>query len=568
MYVKRLTISTESKLIRDIQFHQGLNIITDVSEKERDTQTGNNVGKTTVLRLIDFCLGASYDKIYRSSDTDTDTYFEVEHFLKSEGVVVGLFLGVSFDNEDNDIVLQRNFHINRELAKNFINGEEYEETNYKSKLREILFPSLIDRQPSLRQLISHNIRYDEIRLASTLKTLGPMASASDYECMYLYLFNCEKDRVQYIKEIKKQLNLQKAYSKVLSEAGNLKILKEQYKLTCDRIEKAKSRLGTLYENNNKSDDVKKLKSLRVTYSILVSEVAELDFKIRTITQTQADFKNRRFSDDVSALHVLYNESKRLLPDVSVTFDELIKFHNEMSLAKERFLNNDLQVCRKLLKTREEKRKDIEASLSEYEAKIRSSVTSEQMQLMVNSLNDEYRIKGELESRIKQFEELETRLKELKASLDATKSQESNASLVEQLNTNVSLFNKYFSDLSNRLYGEENKLAFRQKSSGTFEFYLTQPNTSAGRKQGESLCFDIAYIMYANSINFRCLHFLLNDKKELMDGKQLEVIPNIVRENDVQIIISMLFDKLPESILEKKEDYIVLTLSQEDKLFRF
>ena len=221
-----------------------------------------------------------------------------------------------------------------------------------------------------------------------------------------------------------------------------------------------------------------------------------------------------------------------------------------------------------MKTREEKRKDIEASLSEYEAKIRSSVTSEQMQLMVNSLNDEYRIKGELESRIKQFEELETRLKELKASLDATKSQESNASLVEQLNTNVSLFNKYFSDLSNRLYGEENKLAFRQKPSGTFEFYLTQPNTSAGRKQGESLCFDIAYIMYANSINFHCLHFLLNDKKELMDGNQLEVIPNIVRENDVQIIISMLFDKLPESILEKKEDYIVLTLSQEDKLFRF
>lgn len=61
MFLKSLIISTTTKVIREISFHKGINLIVDESEEQI---TGNNVGKTTVLRLIDFCLGGDAKDIY------------------------------------------------------------------------------------------------------------------------------------------------------------------------------------------------------------------------------------------------------------------------------------------------------------------------------------------------------------------------------------------------------------------------------------------------------------------------------------------------------------------------
>ena len=64
MYIKRLKITNNDGLIRDIQFHNGLNLIVDDTPSDTHTDTGNSVGKTTVLRLVDFCLGKDPKSIY------------------------------------------------------------------------------------------------------------------------------------------------------------------------------------------------------------------------------------------------------------------------------------------------------------------------------------------------------------------------------------------------------------------------------------------------------------------------------------------------------------------------
>jgi len=59
MFLKSLQISNTRGVIRNIPFHSGLNLIVDETPIDGGEATGNNVGKTTVLVLIDFCLGAS-----------------------------------------------------------------------------------------------------------------------------------------------------------------------------------------------------------------------------------------------------------------------------------------------------------------------------------------------------------------------------------------------------------------------------------------------------------------------------------------------------------------------------
>ena len=58
MFIRSLKISTPDEVIREMNFHLGLNLIIDNTPITNEQLTGNNVGKTTVLKLVVFCLGA------------------------------------------------------------------------------------------------------------------------------------------------------------------------------------------------------------------------------------------------------------------------------------------------------------------------------------------------------------------------------------------------------------------------------------------------------------------------------------------------------------------------------
>ncbi|WP_230592199.1 DUF2326 domain-containing protein [Mycoplasma mycoides] len=92
------------------------------------------------------------------------------------------------------------------------------------------------------------------------------------------------------------------------------------------------------------------------------------------------------------------------------------------------------------------------------------------------------------------------------------------------------------------------------------------NHSSGKKQGEIICYDLAYIQFADHFNINCLHFLLNDKKELMSDNQLIGVSNYLLNSNAQLIISILKDKIPDEVW--KNSNVVLELSQKDKLFKF
>ena len=72
-------------------------------------------------------------------------------------------------------------------------------------------------------------------------------------------------------------------------------------------------------------------------------------------------------------------------------------------------------------------------------------------------------------------------------------------------------------------------------------------------------------MFADEEKISCLHFLLNDKKELVYDSQLIKIAEIVNKNDIQFVASILKDKLPAEL--NKDEYFIIKLSQDDKLFR-
>lgn len=129
------------------------------------------------------------------------------------------------------------------------------------------------------------------------------------------------------------------------------------------------------------------------------------------------------------------------------------------------------------------------------------------------------MKGEYESVISQLNVVENNISNFNKELQAIDDFLFSSDFENLLKIQLKKFNKHFSTISNELYGEKYALTYdkiiNKKGQQVYQFSSFNLNMSSGKKQGEILCFDLAYILFANEEEIPCLYFLLNDKKELI-----------------------------------------------------
>ena len=167
MYLKKLTIKTPKEIIREMDFKAGLNLIIDDTDDVSSKTTGNNVGKTTVLKLIDFCLGADAKTIYTDTENKKDIYKEVKDYLTEKQVIIELELIEDITNQNSKtVIITRNF-LSRKKAIRQINGKDILDKDFHTELEKHIFPSINVKKPSFREIISHNIRYKDDSINKT-----------------------------------------------------------------------------------------------------------------------------------------------------------------------------------------------------------------------------------------------------------------------------------------------------------------------------------------------------------------------------------------------------------------
>ena len=191
MYLKSLQISSKNEVIRNIDFHNGLNLIVDnTPPKSNKIQTGNNVGKTTVLKLIDMCFGANPRIVYQDTEDKNKEYITVRNYLQENNVSVLLELIDSFENPATHISIIRNF-LQRTKAIRMINGEQILDKDFETTLLNLFFPEVVYNKPTFRQIISHNNRYSDDKIQYTLRTLDKYTKETEYETLNLFLLGCD-----------------------------------------------------------------------------------------------------------------------------------------------------------------------------------------------------------------------------------------------------------------------------------------------------------------------------------------------------------------------------------------
>lgn len=567
MFLKSLLIASPTMEIRKISFHKGLNLIVDETPSG-ETLTGNNVGKTTVLRLIDFCLGREGSVVFKDPESKREVYQLVKDYLIDNKIIVTLTLVDDLDNPRRKVEICRNFLSRRESICQ-INGEDISKSDFENSLGKVIFPTIKVEKPSFRQIIAHNVRYEDIRLNNTLDILNSFTKTEEYETLYLFLFGCDYDEGNKREELIANIKSESNYKKRLEKHGT----KNSYKVALQDIDREIAKLeqkkATLNINPQLDLDLEELTGVKEELNTVGSAITSLRIRRDVIQESINDFNQQRFDVDMAQLQLIYKQAASLMPAIQHTFEEMVSYHNKMLANRVRFIEEEIPLL-------EEKIGQLQMSFSYLREKemlltekITASDTFEELEKVINALNEQYTRKGEYSAILSQIESVEEAIgkfdEDLKNIDEGLFSNDFKTIVDDQL----SKFNDIFSEISDELYDErysvKEDVVRNTKGQFVYKFSIIGTNLSSGKKQGEISCFDIAYTLFADQESIPCLHFILNDKKELMHDNQLVKLAEIANRENIQFVASILEDKLPAEL--RNEDYYIVKLSQGDKLLR-
>jgi len=570
VFLKSLAITTGSgRVIRDIRFHAGLNLIIDETPAGSGQATGNSVGKTTVLKLIDYCLGGSAREIYGDPENKQNEYRLVKDFLVAEQVVISLCLTTELSGTDaREVCIERNFLPRKEKIQR-IDGDNKTDEEFEEGLTSLLFPGHYGRKPTFRQIISHNIRYKDDSVNYTLKTLDRFSKADEYETLYLFLLGCDFAQGETKQTVRAKIDLEEKFRRRL-EARQTKSGYEGMLVQLEAdIRKVEARRADLNLNPNLASDIRHLNSIRYEINVTASELGRLELRRDLINETQREMGAEESKIDLKQLRLFYDQAKSLVGGIQKQFEELNEFHNRMVASKSRFIAEELpQLMIRIAEERDALRQQI-AEESRLATAVTKTDSFAVLEALIGEQNLLFQKKGEYENIIRQLTEVEDKLAALNTELAAIDDELFSADFSQRLRAQLAKFNVYFSAVSDELYGERYALKADVKMVNGRRVYVfsvfNTNNYSSGKKQGEISCFDIAYTLFADEEQIPCMHFLLNDKKELMHDNQLVKIAEVVKTRHIQFVASILQDKLPEEL--RQEENIALRLSPGDKLFR-
>ena len=566
MQLVRLTIRRGSEVVRSISFKKGLNLIIDAPTGQR-THSGNNIGKTSVLRLIDYCLGSDGDDIWQDPEFKKNINQDVYDFLHGD-IAVAVELELVSKGGVRDILI-RGFNLKRGDERAFVvNQTSFGKiSDYRAAVRSLLFGAG-GTKPTMRQLAPKFVRSSPFLMGRTLKYLGDYASESDYEALHLFLFGFFA--VDILEERPKLGSQRKRLERDLQAVTRLRNEGEIEQLLLH----LRGEIEDLSASNQVAGEVpeiaayaNRVSAIRSAATDLTASLAQLEAEANAVRLTIEEFEGEYANIDKRAIESIYREAHRYIPKLQHDWSDLVEFVQNLRGRKQRFLL--LQVA-ETKKRAEEINIQLDLLRAEEERQIGDLIESREF-------NKALEMRAELQEKLKRLGSLEQSLSDIKgikeriAAINSLlyETQEEIEKWKETLRGNVAAFNRYFSKLSKELYGEEYLLHFDETEKGAIVFRLSSvgSNVGAGKKVSQTAAFDLAYVEFLREKRIYFPTFVCHDGVESIHANQLSALLEEAAGMNGQLILATLRDKLPpmsDGFIEKNT---VLELSQEDKLFR-
>jgi uncharacterized protein YydD (DUF2326 family) len=444
------------------------------------------------------------------------------------------------------------------MVKNIINDKDFEH-----RLKEVIFNTQV-REPRFRQIISKNIRDEKNKMGNIVRVLNSFASNEVYEALFLFWLGIGTDELAEKQRLSDEKKREEQFQRRLKKEGELSLIVQQLSFLNDKIEKLEKEKRTFSINENYSSDVDDLNNVKLSLNKASSELSRLEMRKSLINESKEELEKEFTKLDVSHVASLYNKAKSLIPEIQISFEETVRFHNELIAEKLGYITKEIPELEQSIRKLKNEILILRTKEDELSEKLQKSGVTEDLERIVTDLNKQFERKGNLDEQKRLWESSNEKLKRIDTELDSIN--QGISSKDELIQSRIREFNKYFSEMSNQLYGEYYLLSSQINEKG-YNLIVTnvEGNPSTGKKKGQIAAFDFAYIQFADALEIEHLHFIMHDQLENIHDNQINTIVQVANSLNAQFIVPILRDKIPDNI--DVNEYEVLTLSQNQKLFK-
>lgn len=543
---KLLKLSANMPTFHTIIFNDGLNIILGKqNNKEKRKNTTNGIGKSLIIKLVDFCLGSNARKEW--SQVLKDWIFD---------------LNIQIENKE--YCISRSINKQNKIS---INNHEFNVT----KFREYFTTKLkLDDDIAFRGIISRFLRngksaydnyFDSARKTKEFDSLKVIS----------YLLGLEYKLVIDKKDLKKQLDTLKKF-KGDDYIKNVKGLDKTY------IQR---------ELNNINYEIELLTQSLENCNI-AENYAEMQIEANKISSKLDDLHNELFLVEENIKNIKNSLDKKIfikLEDVKKIYDELGIFWNEKMIKSLQEIENFQ--CELLAKRQEQLYKDLlreNEKLAEIKVCINKnqSLLNNQLQFLtahhaIDKYNNLVRKIDLLNQRKKELTELSNTAKDIENKIHEVKikMEESNIKAVnylQSINSKCSILDREFKILANQFYEEKQSSLSIENNSGEnqIRFNIKAHITSDGSDGVREIivfCFD--WILLKNKITKQ--GFIYHDSLLIanVENRQREILfnlaENMCNQNNMQYIININEDQIEnfsKETINLINEKIICTLSDD------
>lgn len=545
-------LDPSEKVIRDIDFNKkGISFIYgDIQEPKNKKATINSLGKTLLLKFVDYILGANEDSKVVSGE------------LKG----YQLHAIVLFHSKEYKII--RSIGENKNIL---VDGKEYSLTDYKEffQITRALYSKQIILSKKSTE-ISFGTNPSKIDVVACLELLGLREIVSTIEGIYT-----AQDKINDLKKQKKQM------IELYGNWNEGQIDEEIY-----YVDKEVSRLQN--ELQSVSDKIKDMAISEIQQDV-VEEYAEKSKKLKYIKR---DYENKRIEcerlvefmessqkNDVTSEHLLliFEKVKQEIPEmVKRNLVEVEEFHRKVYEERKEFLGERKKVLEKEMDVLQGELEELSEKLDSLGKIIAINEIYQESIQLYDKYNADLQGLIYKQGKLSQVKEFQNEIENVLGNLDYHFGE---AAQIRKLYENkVKEYRDFIYKLTQDIYDEDVNSYFdikmKKKHSKnrplSFEFSL-KGDTGEGVGEVKKNLMDYLICKYSSIVEM-----LLQDSScyNGIDPRQvtgmLKAIGNIANEVDKQVIIAINKYQLGE--YEDCIDYVVknnaITLSEKDKLLKF
>jgi uncharacterized protein YydD (DUF2326 family) len=552
---------------KELRFHPGLNIL--IAKKEAgasDRQTRNRAGKTSLIELVHFLMGADVKKesLFRTGTLQNESF------------------GIEFDLSGKTICVERS---DKERSKIYISDEIFMDAKRisNSEWLNILGEQMFEldavqdyagRKPSFRSLFSYFVRRQLSSAFTTPEKQATMQQAGDYQVALMFLLGLDwkiaadwqqiRDREKTLKELKKAAG-DEVFGSFIGKSSNLRT---QLTVAEDRLKKLKSHIESFRvlpqyrELEAEADQVtRELNTLANDNTIDIAAIRDLE----TALKAEAP-------PPLSDLESIYAEAGIALPGTAFKrYEEVRSFHESVIRNRRDYLTGELSAARQRIAARELKKEKLDKRRAEIMKILQSHGALEQfsqlqgeqgkMEAEVESLRQKFLLAEQLEGTKNELDIERNRLTlRLRRDFSEQRQRLSEAILA-------------FEETSKHLYESAGSMTVEETENGPVFKFPMQGARSKGIKNMQIFCFDLMLMRLCAQRGIGP-GFLVHDSHlfDGVDGRQvvsaLEIGAKAAEEMGFQYIVTLNED---DAYKEKVEGFdlkkyvipVVLTDAAED-----